>query len=256
VPCIASSDDTILAQWGNPESPKQDYNAGGRAWPGYAHVWHCNETRSPLVDSVDPRQTGTPQGAVQMGAEGISSGAIKLDGDDGAVELSKALAIGRGSHTVMVWAKVPLADTNTLDQRERVGIILGNHSDSPNSNWELNAQGQMRIWWNNGQIDHHGSTDLRDNQWHCLAWVRDKQAGQLRLYIDGELESTRDQAGTDLVFTTLHKIGADKRSGNSPNYHGLLDEMRISQRALSRSELRFHWKNVTQNRGFITHIQD
>jgi len=256
VPSIRSSSDTILAQWGNAESPKQDYNAGGRAWPGYAHVWHFNDTQLPLLDSVDPRQTGTPHGGVHLHAAGISSGAISLDGDDDAVELSKPLTIGTGSHTMMVWVKVPLADTNGLNQRERVGIVLGNHSDSPNSNWELHAQGQMRAWWNNGQIDHHGSTDLRDNQWHCLAWVRDKQAGQICLYIDGQLESHCDQAGADLVFTGPHKIGADNRPGNSPNYHGLLDEMRISQRVLNQSELRFHWNNVIRNTGFITYIQD
>jgi len=256
VPHIRSSTDTILAQWGNPESPKQDYNAGGRTWPGYAHVWHFNGTRSPLMDSVDPRQMGVPLGSAQMGVAGISGGAIKLDGDDDAAELSRPLAIGKGSHTIMAWAKIPLADSNGLDQQERVGVVLGNHSDSPNSNWEIHTQGQMRAWWNNGQIDHYGSTDLRDNQWHCLAWVRDRQAEQLRLYIDGELESTCDQAAADLVFTTPHKIGADNRAGNSPNYHGLLDEMRISQRALSQSELRFHWKNVIQNSGFITYVQD
>jgi len=141
-------------------------------------------------------------------------------------------------------------------QGERVGVILGNHSDSPNSNWEIHSQGQMRAWWNNGQIDHHGSTDLRDNQWHCLAWVRHKQAGQTCLYIDGELESRCDQAGADLVFTGPHKIGADNRSGNSPNYHGLLDELRISKRVLTQPELRFHWNNVIRNAGFITYIQD
>ncbi len=256
VPHVRSSTDTILAQWGNAESPKQDYNAEGRAWPGYAHVWHFNETGPTLMDSADPHQTGIPLGGIQLGAEGISSGAIRLDGDDDAVQLRSPLAIGTSSHTIMVWAKVPLADSNGLEQHERVGIVLGNHSDNPNSNWELNARGQMRVWWNNGQIDHHGSTDLRDNQWHCLAWVRDKQAGQYRLYIDGELESSCDQTGADVVFTTLHKIGADKRSGNSPNYHGFLDEMRIAQRALSQSELWFHWKNVIQSRGFTTYIRD
>jgi len=256
VPSIRSSDDTILAHWGNPESPKQNYNAGARAWPGYAHVWYFNDKGSSLTDSVDPDQTGAPVGAVQLGAEGISSRAIKLDGDDGAVELSKPLAMGSASHTIMVWAKVPQADSKGLKQGERVGVILGNHSDSPNSNWELHAQGQMRAWWNNGQIDHQGSTDLRDNQWHCLAWVRDKGAGQLRLYIDGELESLCDQAGADLVFTTPHRIGADNRSGNSPNFHGLLDEMRIARKPLSQSELRFHWQNVIQHSGFIGYIRD
>jgi outer membrane protein assembly factor BamB len=254
VPCIRSSKDTILAQWGNPESPKQNYNANGRAWPGYAHVWHFNEKGSSLMDSVDPDQMSIPLGGIHMGVAGISSGAIQLDGDDDAVELGKPLAMGTGSHTIMVWAKVPLAASQGLAPQERVGVVLGNHSDSPNSNWELYTQGQMRAWWNNGQIDQHGSTDLRDNQWHCLAWVRDKPAGQLCLYIDGELESSCDQAGTDLVFTSPHRIGADNRAGNSPNYHGLLDEMRIARRALSQSELRFHWKNVIQSRGFITYI--
>jgi hypothetical protein len=32
--------------------------------------------------------------------------------------------------------------------------------------------------------------------------------------------------------------------------------MRIARRALSQSELRFHWKNVIQHSGFLSYIPD
>ena len=37
-----------------------------------------------------------------------------------------------------------------LNLGERVGILLGNYSSSPNSNWEINQE--KYIWWNNSQL--------------------------------------------------------------------------------------------------------
>lgn len=256
VPNIRSSQDAVLAWWGNSDAPQQDYNAQGLAWPGYAHVWHLNETAPQLMDSVNPRQTGSALGDIQLGAPGRWGTCLKLDGDNDTVKLNRPLSIGSGSHTITVWARVPKVGSGDLQEGERVGIVLGNHSDSPNSNWEVHAQGQMRVWWNNGQIDYRGSSDLRDGQWHCLAWVRDREAGEYRLYLDGTLDGAHDQAGADITFTTLHQIGGDNRAGNSPNFHGLLDEMRVANRALSRSELQCYWESTHPNREFISYLAE
>ena len=104
------------------------------------------------------------------------------------VELQNPLPIGDRSHTVEVWVKVPSAGTGGLGENERVGIILGNlnsNTDPGNANWEIDDEGKLRIFWNGGEFDLGGSKDLRDDQWHHVAFVRDKDQGEFKLYVDG-----------------------------------------------------------------------
>jgi MSHA biogenesis protein MshQ len=117
-----------------------------------------------------------------------------------------------------------------------VGIILGNYSDNPNTNWELGSAGQMRLYWNGGEINSYGTTDLRDDTWHHIAWVWDKTTNVHYMYIDGQLEATITTLGSDISFNTTHEIGGDNRS-DPPNFHGFLDEVKIYSRALSQVEI-------------------
>ncbi|MHC4485296.1 MAG: LamG domain-containing protein, partial [Planctomycetota bacterium] len=127
--------------------------------------------------------------------------------------------------------------TEGLDATERVGIVLGSYDSSPNTNWELHAKGEMRLYWNGGEINRNGTTDLRDDTWHHIAWVRDKATNANYMYIDRGLEATIPTLGTDITFNTTHKIGGDNR-GSPPNFHGLLDDVQVYSRALSQDELR------------------
>ncbi|MHC4626447.1 MAG: LamG domain-containing protein, partial [Planctomycetota bacterium] len=126
--------------------------------------------------------------------------------------------------------------TAGLATTERVGIVLGNYPDTPNSNWELHGAGQTRLYWNGGEFNSYGTTDLRDNIWHHVAWVRDKAADATYTYIDGRLEATHPAAGADVTFATTHSIGGDNRS-SPPNFHGLMDDLQIYSRALSHAEI-------------------
>ena len=179
---------------------------------------------------------GTIEGAPQW-VTGKIGGAMQFDGDDDQIQLKSVFTtLGSSSNTVATWIRIPLAGTEDLGATERVGIVLGNYNDSPNSNWELHAAGQMRLWWNGGEVDGRGTTDLRDDTWHHLAWVRNKATNANYMYIDGQLETTITTLGTDITFNTTHRIGGDNR-GSPPNWHGLLDDVQVYSRALSQAEI-------------------
>jgi len=179
---------------------------------------------------------GTIEGDPQW-VPGKLGGALQFDGDDDQIQLKSVFTtLGSASNTVAVWIKVPSAGTAGLGATERVGLVLGNYNDSPNSNWELHGAGQTRVWWNGGAVDHRGTTDLRDDTWHHVAWVRDKAANAIYHYIDGQLEATTATIGTDITFNTTHRIGGDNR-GAPPNWHGLLDDLQVYSRALSQAEI-------------------
>ncbi len=167
---------------------------------------------------------------------GVMGGALSFSGDNEQLELTTILPVGTTSSTFALWIKVPLAGTEGLDASERVGDILGNYNSSPNSNWELHAGGQMRFWWNGGQLDYRGATDLRDDTWHHVVWTRDRDASTISMFIDGQLEASFGGVGTDIDFTTTHRIGGDNR-GDPPSFHGLMDDLQLYTRALSLDEV-------------------
>jgi hypothetical protein len=206
--------------------------------PSLVGWWSFDEARVNMaIDWSGYGNYGTVQGDPTY-VEGKIGGALKFDGDDDQIKLKDPLPIGSSSSTVAAWIKVPLAGTEGLGATERVGIVLGNGIYIPNSNWELHAAGQMRLYWNDGEIDHKATTDLRDKTWHLVVWVRDKVYNANYMYIDGQLEATIPTLGTDITFNinTTHCIGGDNRL-NPPNFHGLLDDVRVYDIALSAAEI-------------------
>ncbi|TVR14292.1 MAG: LamG domain-containing protein [Balneolaceae bacterium] len=164
---------------------------------------------------------------------------LKFNGTDSYVQLDTVLPIGSTSNTVEMWIRVPFPGTEGLGTNQRVGILLGNFNSSPNAGWEVHSQGDLRFWWNNGQIDIRGTTtDLRDNAWHHVAIVRDKENNRILGYIDGNLEFEHASAGTDINFTTTHKLGADNRATGTPYFHGEMDEIRIWSVARTQEQIR------------------
>jgi hypothetical protein len=138
---------------------------------------------------------------------------------------------------VAAWVKIPRTGAGGLTATERVGVLLGNYPDNPNANWEFGAAGQMRLYWNGGQISTYGKTDLRDDTWHHVAWVRDKEANASYMYIDGQQEVAIPTAGTDVTFGTPHTIGGDNRATGVPYFHGAVDDLRVYGVALSAAEI-------------------
>ena len=163
--------------------------------------------------------------------------ALEFDGSSEYVQLSDVLAIGESSNTVEMWVKVPEVGTNGLGHNDRVGILLGNFDSTTNANWEIHNNGDMRLYWDGGYPDIRGNTDLRNNTWHHLAFVRDKVNHKFIFYIDGEVELEVAGAGADITFTTTHRIGADNRGSGTPYFHGQMDELRIWSKARTQTEI-------------------
>lgn len=76
--------------------------------------------------------------------------------------------------------------------------------------------------------------------WHCVFGVYEKLTGQQKLYVNGSLVSTTTHlAGNIIVPLTVY---SDMRIGysrvNSGYFPGLIDEVRIYNRALSEAEIK------------------
>ena len=172
--------------------------------------------------------------------DGVFGGALDLKGvANEYVQILDLLPIGSGSSTVAMWIRVP------SNAAGRVGIVLGNYPDprdgsNSGSNMELHDDGQMRMWWNDSRPQLYATTDLRDDEWHHIAYVRDTDDDEFRMYIDAkeeELPDTDFGAGDDIELIMLHRIGADNRGAAAPWLQSAIDDFVIYTRVLAEDEL-------------------
>ncbi|WP_300665347.1 LamG-like jellyroll fold domain-containing protein [Fluviicola sp.] len=166
---------------------------------------------------------------------------MKFDGDDDYIQLNSPLNIGMGSHTFETWVKIPVVGTGGLTAGERVGVLIGSYNSANSINYEVSADGKMRVYWNAAEVDFTStnSKDLRDNNWHHVAFVRDTTIHKFQLYIDGILNTETTSSGTNVNVTVAHRIGGDRRnSDGGPSFHGEMDEIRVWGIARTAEEIR------------------
>ncbi|HUV41749.1 MAG TPA: LamG domain-containing protein, partial [Sedimentisphaerales bacterium] len=78
-----------------------------------------------------------------------------------------------------------------------------------------------------------GSVNINDNQWHHVAAVYD--GSKMYLYVDGRLDAVKNASGSLKVSTANVYIGGNP----SQSFNGLIDDVLIYNRALSKSEIEY-----------------
>lgn len=132
-----------------------------------------------------------------------------------------------------------------LPQYSVGGTIMGNYHNNligyPGSvNWEADAAGRIKIFWNNGAYDYtFKNAVLSDGSWHHIALVRDSALESFSYYVDGELNETvnirlRDavcnmpmNVGVDYKNWTAYKTPLDGTVKQITVYNGAISEERI-----------------------------
>jgi hypothetical protein len=86
-------------------------------------------------------------------------------------------------------------------------------------------------------IDCTAVTNVTDGQWHHVVGVRDTTDGELRIYIDTNLENNiNDNASINTNNGHPLAIGAFSEIPGR-NFNGAIDDIRIYNRALSENEI-------------------
>ncbi len=154
---------------------------------------------------------------------------VVFDGVDDYIELEHPLSIFSSSFTVSMWVKVP--------QNSDRGILLGDYQlpQAINVNFEVQG-GKLRFFWDN-KLDKLGTKDLRDNQWHFISFVRDKENKKVYAYIDGVVDIDYTGEIPDKTAVTAHRIGRDSRQGET-NFEGQIAELRIWKVARTTEEIK------------------
>jgi len=184
---------------------------------------------------------GVFSGDVQW-ADGVEGGALAFDGSGGDyVEAPDAANVtGTHSRTVAAWIK-------TADY----GEIASWGQDVGGQKWIFRVQesngtlGAIRVEVNGGyQV---GSIDVRDNEWHHAAAVLvddgSPDVNEIALYVDGFLETNSAQLD-EPINTAAGVVRIGQSPWGSRPFAGLIDDVRIYDKAFTEEEMRQTFANV------------
>lgn len=187
---------------------------------------------------------GIVQGNPDYGAGRIGQ-AIKLDGDT-YVDFGNpsCLNFGTGDWTVCAWIKTTQTGTDNTDEGRNRGTVFANGADQTGGvryALILNETSPGRITLttddDSDKIQVTARTTVNDEMWHHIAGMR--QAGRLRIYVDGKLDGTSfvpnnyDLSGVSQHHASIGAIRDNRDNSLFKHFVGLIDDVCVFARALA-----------------------
>jgi hypothetical protein len=201
--------------------------------PNLAGWWKFDDTSGKTAaDSSRHRRKGTLQGGSSFEKNSVSGRigkALKFDGDDDYIEITKYKGVtGTRPRTVAAWCRT------TTTRGEIISWGLDDYGKMFTFGF---IRGRIGVTPNGGYLYINEETD--DDEWHHVAAVVEE--GELpnlhddvKLYRDGEPAEIHDIGLLDLWPIDTGR-DLDVRIGRK--FQGLIDDVRIYDRALSEDEI-------------------
>ncbi len=207
----------------------------GAAVSGLVGEWHFDGNAQ---DSSGNGNHGTISGATFV--TGISGQALSFDGVNDYVTSGNgsSLNFGAGYFSLSAWIK-----TTAMGNADNEVVIyfsgsngyyyFGIHPGNPNPNGA-----SFIINDGSTQDASYGTTNLFDGKWHNIVFTRD--ATSLKVFTDGIQEGSQPSRGLN-VGTGTTTISNKEGSW----FNGIIDEVRIYNRALTASEIQANYNALT-----------
>ncbi|AQP46315.1 hypothetical protein BW730_00745 [Tessaracoccus aquimaris] len=262
----ALTQDTIVAQYAAsgrtaviPSAPADAYGAAVYA-DDPDLFWRLEESAGTTAnDSGRSLNPGTYRSGVSQGATGVLTGtkAAQFDGSDDVV-FSNAQFSNPTQYSTEAWFK-----TTTTSGGKIIGF--GNAQQGQSSNYDRHVymldNGHLVFGvWTGTMNTIETATAFNDGGWHHV--VATQSGAGMRLYVDGDLQGTNQQAESQ-PYDGYWRVGGDTRWGGSSDYfNGVIDEVAVYSGALSASRVAAHYAaaggvvNQAPSAEFVTNIQE
>jgi hypothetical protein len=172
--------------------------------------------------------------------------AFSFDGVDDYMEVpdDSSLQLGTGDFTLEAWIKA------STSQTDYPAIIAKRTSDDPGDSgflFGLWSNGCLHIQIggiNNGQ----GNTVLTNNNWYHVAVTRTGTV--VTYYVNGVSDGVETANNDASAIGDNLFIGKDDKSPSTTLFNGIIDEVAVYDRGLSKYELLGHYNAGLDNRGY------
>ena len=164
--------------------------------------------------------------------DGYLGGALSLDGISDFVDFGAGAAFDlTGTITLSAWVKT--ADSGNSDHNPFVGKGDTAYALKHGSGNSF----EFYVYEDSSWYTAYSSVgEVYNDAWHHVAGTFD--GSQVKLYIDGVLRSTTDHEGG--ISTNTYEVNMGRNSQETDRfYEGLIDEVRLFDRALTAGEVRF-----------------
>jgi hypothetical protein len=183
------------------------------------------------VDSSGHGNDGTAYGDPNWGTAGQIGTAIDLNGVNDYIDCSNDVSLDiTDAITLAAWVKT--RDCNNSEDNEYVAkgdtSYAIKHKSNNNIEFFIYDSGVWYTAWYDVHVVNF------NNVWHHLAGTYD--GSELKLYVDGALEATTAHIGS--IATTTYNLNIGRNTQYPDRlYNGLIDDVRIYDRALSQAEI-------------------
>ena len=215
---------------------------------GMTSYWKLDEIAAGTYEDFINGNDGTGGTANPTPATGIVNGGQEFNGTDTEINVPADRSFGwysNESFSIEYWLK----RDDTVPSTNEVAVGRDDGLASSLRWWTGITTSEVAtctLTATNG--DSHtvtGGTDVVDGGWHHVVVVRDADADELRIYVDGNEDAT--------PISTTYGAGFESTSAElnigwfdlSPYYHfeGVLDEVALYDRALTLTEIEGHYNN-------------
>ena len=201
---------------------------GGCSDLGLVGHWKLDENiETTAADSSDFSRDGVVFGEpIWQPQGGRIDGALELDGFDDYVEVPGFTGLtGNAARTCTAWIRTPEVNGEIVSWGE-MGV--------PGHRWivVIDPAGLLRVEVGAGAVV--GSTFLNDNNWHHIAvGFEGTTTDDIRLYVDGQRDALSQVSSQTVNTSSLDNVKIGVFSGMLRHFNGLLDDVRIYDRALT-----------------------
>ena len=259
IPNISSSiDNKFFMYYGNPTAT--DISNPTAVWDAnFIARWSLKEDPTGLAPQIQDSTINANHGATHgeitpiQSIEGQIDKALNFDGVNDFVETphtTSLTTVGNGSFTISAWGRTSIITTTTQNIIRR-----DNHRNQGTESRRVIAlafaantgNGEFSLWDGASGAKAESPTSLANGSWHHLVAVRNIPDDNIKLYVNGVLQSTIIDNTTNSINTTREPyiLGAVNKHAIIEVMNGDIDETRISNVARSTSWINLQYQ--TQN---------
>lgn len=198
----------------------------------------ANQTGKPYSNE------GAPSNVKTVKLEYTPPGnALKFDGTNDYATIPRPIS---GDFTIEYWMKTNqvgysghITGTGVVDME--VGGAPGDYRNAlvgDKITFGLGSNGQDPTLFSN--------TSVNNGKWYHIAMTRDKSTGQIRLYVNGNLEANGSSGTGNITASSLITLGSvnTARGSSTRSFNGTIDELRIWDVVRTPAEIGEYFKDT------------